>query len=60
MPEAKPEGETQAGNPPMRRGPGRQDYSRLKTAGEGTGVTDHSRPPLQPLPPIIPTVISEL
>ena len=46
MPEAKPEGETQAGNPPMRRGPGRQDYSSPKTAGRGTGITDHSRPPL--------------
>ena len=50
MPEAKPEGETQAGNPPMRRGPGRQDYSSPKTAGKGTGVTDHSRSPLYPPP----------
>ena len=58
MPRAKPEGETQAGNPPMRRGPGRQDYSRLKTAGRGTRITDHSCPPLytpQPQSPGWPT-----
>ena len=51
MPRAKPEGETQAGNQPMRRGLGRQDYSSLKTAGTRTGITDHSCPPLLPLPP---------
>ena len=51
LPEAKPVGETQAENPPMGRGPGRQDYSSPKTAGKGTGVTDHSRSPLYPPPP---------
>ena len=50
LPEAKPVGETQAENPPMGRGPGRQDYSSPKTAGKGTGVTDHSRSPLYPPP----------
>ena len=50
MPRAKPEGETQAGNQPMRRGLGRRDYSSLKTAGTRTGITDHSCPPLLPLP----------
>ena len=53
MPKDKPEGETQAGNPPMRRGPGQQDYSSPKTAGKGTGITDHALPstPLPPPPP---------
>ena len=51
MPRAKPEGETQAGNQPMRRGLGRRDYSSLKTAGTRTRITDHSCPPLLPLPP---------
>ena len=51
MPRTKPEGETQAGNPPMGRGFGRQDYSSLKTAGKGTGITDHSCPPLYTPPP---------
>ena len=54
-PRAKPEGETQAGNQPMRRGLGRQDYSSLKTAGRRTGVTDHSCPlPSNPPPPSPP------
>ena len=54
MPRAKPEGETQAGNQPMRRGLGRQDYSRLKTAGTRTGITDPflSTPPLPSHPPL--------
>ena len=53
MPRAKPEGETQAGNQPMRRGLGRWDYSSLKTAGTRTGITDHSCPTLlsPPTPP---------
>ena len=51
MPRAKPEGENQAGNQPMRRRLGGQDYSSLKTAGTRTGITDHSCPPLLPLPP---------
>ena len=51
MPRAKPEGETQAGNQPMRRGLGRRDYSSLKTAGTRTRITDHSCPPLLPFPP---------
>ena len=50
MPRAKPEGETQAGSQPMRRGLGRRDYSSLKTAGARTGIPDHSCPPLLPLP----------
>ena len=50
MPRAKPEGETQAGNQPMRRRLGGQDYSSLKTAGTRTGITDLSGPPLLPLP----------
>ena len=51
IPRAKPEGETEAGNQPMRIGLGRQDYSSLKTAGMGTGITEHSCPPLLPPPP---------
>ena len=61
MPRAKPEGETQAGNQPMRRGLGRRDYSRLKTAGTRTGITDpflsipvHPSFPLPPPPPLAP------
>ena len=50
MPRAKPEGGNQAGNQPMRRRLGRQDYSSLKTAGTRTGIPDHSCPPLLPLP----------
>ena len=51
MPRTKPEGETQAGSQPMRRGLGRRDYSSIKTAGARTGIPDHSCPPLLPLPP---------
>ena len=61
MPRAKPEGETQAGNQPMRRGLGRRDYSRLKTAGTRTGITDpflsipvKPSSPLPPPPPLSP------
>ena len=50
IPRAKPEGESQAGNQPMRRRLGRRDYSSLKTAGTRTGIPDHSCPPLLPLP----------
>ena len=50
MPMAKPEGGNQAGDQPMRRRLGRQDYSSLKTAGTRTGIPDHSCPPLLPLP----------
>ena len=50
MPRTKPEGETQAGSQPMRRGLGRRDYSSIKTAGARTGIPDHSCPPLLPLP----------
>ena len=50
MPRAKPEGGNQAGNQPMRKRLGRQDYSNLKTNGTRTGIPDHSCPPLLPLP----------
>ena len=50
MPRAKPEGETQVGNQPMRRRLRGQDYSSPKTAGTRTRITDHSCPPLLPLP----------
>ena len=50
IPRAKPEGESQAGNQPMRRRLGRRDYSSLKTAGTRTRIPDHSCPPLLPLP----------
>ena len=59
MPRAKPEGETQAGNQPMRRGLGRRDYSSLKTAGARTGIPDHSCPPLLPLPHPPPPLCTE-
>ena len=60
MPRAKPEGETQAGNLPMRGGLGRQGYSSLKTAGRRTGVTDHSCPLPSTPPATEPWVASKL
>ena len=49
MPRAKPEGETQAGNPPMRRRPRWQDYSSLKIVGRGPGsLTDPAHPSTPP------------
>ena len=59
MPRAKPEGETQAGNQPIRRGLGRRDYSRLRTAGTRTGITDPflSAPPFPSQPPLTPPLL---
>ena len=55
IPRAKPEGESQAGNQPMRRRLGRRDYSSLKTAGTRTRIPVHpsfpSHTPHSPLPP---------
>ena len=59
IPRAKPEGESQAGNQPMRRRLGRRDYSSLKTAGTRTGIPDHSCPPLLPLPHPPPPLCTE-